>query len=68
MMTERAKFVARLENAREAGLVDMKFFFHPDRPMKPADIFLALNEIEDAIKAGKCVRHSKWSGDEPDLP
>ncbi len=66
-MTERTKFMARLENAREAGLVDVKFFFNSDKPVKPAAIFAALNEIEEAIKNGHCVRHKEWSGNEPKL-
>jgi hypothetical protein len=57
-MTEREKFMARLAKARDAGLVDMKFFFHPARPMKPEEIFAAMNEVEDAAQKG--VRHSEW--------
>jgi hypothetical protein len=61
-MTEREKFMARLAKARDAGLVDMKFFFHPARPMKPEEIFAAMNEVEDAAQKG--VRHSEWNGNE----
>ena len=60
--------MARLESAREVGLSDVKFFFHPAKPVKPAEIFASLNQIEEAIKAGSCVRHDKWSGDEPSIP
>lgn len=63
-MTEREKFLARLGEARDAGLVDVKFFFHPTRAVKPEEIFASLNEIDEAVKHGRCVRHSKWSGDE----
>ncbi|WP_054211865.1 hypothetical protein [Bosea vaviloviae] len=63
-MTERDKFLARLGEAREAGLVDVKFFFHPTRAVKPEEIFSSLNEIDEAVKHGRCVRHSKWNGDE----
>jgi hypothetical protein len=59
-MTEREKFMTRLAEARAAGLVDMKFFFHPARALEPEEIFAAMNEIEDAIDAGKCVRHTSW--------
>ena len=65
MTTERTKFMARLENERDAGLMDLKLFFRSSKAMKPAEIFGALNEIEDAIKAGKSTRHEKWSGDDP---
>jgi hypothetical protein len=62
-MSERERFLARLGEDRDLGLVDVKFFFHPDRAVKPEDIFASLNEIDKAIKGGKCVRHSKWVGD-----
>ena len=64
-MTEKEKFLIRLGNARDAGLMDVKFFFRPRRPMKPEDIFQSLNQIEDAIKANQCIRHSGWDGDNP---
>ena len=64
-MTEQETFLARLENARDAGLVDVKFLFHPSRAVKPEEIFAGLNQIEDAIEAGNCVRHSGWNGNEP---
>lgn len=63
MTSEREKFTARLAEAREAGLVDLKFFFHPARPMKPDEIFAAMNQVEEAVKKG--VRHSGWKGDIP---
>lgn len=63
-MTERDKFMDRLEKARAAGLVDMKFFLHPAKALKPEEIFAAMNEIEDAIKNKQCVRHTAWSGDD----
>lgn len=59
-MTEREKFMARLSEARDGGLVDIKFFFRPHRPMKPEEIFSAMNEVDDAIKNGE--RHTAWSG------
>jgi hypothetical protein len=59
-MTERDKFMARLAEAREAGLVDQKFFFHPARALKPDEIFAAMNKVEDAVKTGK--RHTGWKG------
>jgi hypothetical protein len=61
-MTEREKFMARLAEAREAGLVDLKFFFHPERALEPEEIFAAMNEVEEAIAAGRCVKHSAWKG------
>ncbi|MDB5593719.1 MAG: hypothetical protein JWM36_680 [Hyphomicrobiales bacterium] len=64
-MTEREKFLARLGEAREAGLVDVKFFFHPARAVKPEEIFASLNEIEDSIKHDRCHRHTAWNGDAP---
>lgn len=63
-MGERTKFLARLGEARDAGCVDVKFFFHSDRAVKSAEIFASLNEIEDAIKHGRCVRHTGWTDDE----
>lgn len=62
-MTERERYQARLGEARDAGLVDVKFFFRSDRPVKPEDIYASLNEIEEAIKHGSCIRHKHWSGD-----
>jgi len=59
-MTEREKFMARLGEAREVGLVDQKFFFHPGRALKPEEIFAAMNQVEDAVKLGK--RHCGWNG------
>lgn len=62
-MTERERFMTRLAEARNAGLVDQKFFFHPARPFKPEEIFAAMNQVEDAIKQGRCRRHAGWHGD-----
>jgi hypothetical protein len=62
-MTERERFMARLSEAREAGLVDLKFFFQPKGPMKPEEIFAAMNQVEIAVKNG--VRHSDWKGNAP---
>ena len=62
-MTERGKFMARLAEAQDAGLVDLKFFFHPARPMKPEEVFAAMNDVEDAVKKG--VRHTDWKGNTP---
>ena len=64
-MSEREKFLARLGEARGNGLVDVKFFFHPSRAVKPEEIFESLNEIESAVKLGKCVRHTGWNGNKP---
>lgn len=64
-MTEREKFMARLAEARDAGLVDVKFFFHPARATEPEEIFASLNQVEDAIRKGRCVRHTDWHGDHP---
>ncbi len=63
MLTERDKFMARLSEARDGGLVDQKFFFQPSRSLKPEEIFAAMNEVEDAVKKGH--RHSSWEGNEP---
>ena len=62
-MQERAKFMARLAEAREAGLVDLKFFFKPAKVMKKEEIFGAMNEVEEAVKTG--TRHKGWSGNAP---
>ena len=43
MLTERDKFMTRLAEARDAGLMDQKFFFHPNRALKPEEIFAAMN-------------------------
>ena len=64
-MTEQAKFLARLDAARDQGLVDVKFLFHPSRAVKPEEIFAGLNAIEDSIERGTCFRHTRWDGDEP---
>lgn len=62
-MSEREKFMAQLAEARVAGLVDFKCFFRPERPMKPEEIFAALNEVEAAVRNG--VSHSGWKGNVP---
>lgn len=64
-MSEKEKFLARLGDSRANGLVDVKFFFNPTQATSPEQIFAALNEIEEVIAAGECLRHSTWSGDEP---
>jgi hypothetical protein len=64
-MIEQEKFLSRLGEARDVGLVDVKFFFHPSQAVKPEELFASLNEIEDAVKEGRCTRHSGWKGDEP---
>ena len=61
-MTECDKFMARLSEARNGGLVDMKFFFRPSRPMTSEEIFGAMNEIDDAIRCSD--RHTGWNGNE----
>ena len=63
-MTEKEKFLARLGNARKEGLVDVKFFFHPSRAVKPEEIFAGLNGVEDAIESGKATKHTSWKGNE----
>jgi hypothetical protein len=63
-MTERERFMSRLAKDRDAGLVDLKFFFQPRQPMEPEEIFAALNEVEEAIESGKCFTHSGWSGND----
>lgn len=62
-MTEQEKFMARLEDARKGGLVDMKFFFRPSRAMKSEDIFAAMNEVDDAVRRGR--QHTSWKGNVP---
>lgn len=63
-ITEREKFMTRLSEAAKAGLVDQKFFLHPDRAFEPEEIFAAMNEVDDAIKGGKCLRHSGWEAND----
>ena len=60
-MLERDKFMAQLEKDRRDGLTDLKFFFRPNRALSPENIFAAMNEVEDAIQAGRCNRHSAWN-------
>ena len=57
--------MARLEKDPQNGLTDLKFCFMPGRTMSPEDIFAAMNQIEDAIDAGRCVTHSGWNGNAP---
>jgi len=64
-ISERERFMTRLSEATKAGLVDQKFFFHPDRAFEPEEIFGAMNKVEDAIKGNKCLRHSGWDGNSP---
>lgn len=64
-MTEREKFVRRIETARRDGLVALGFVLRVDRPLSSEEIFTAVNEVEDAIESGRCVRHSGWAGNEP---
>ena len=63
-MLERDKFMARLERDRKAGLTDLKFFFRPDGALSPEEIFAAMNEVEEAIEAGKSFTHSGWKRNE----
>jgi hypothetical protein len=63
MTIEREKFLARLAEARQAGLVDIKFCFQPSKAMKPDEIFAALNHVEVAVKTGH--RHASWDGNVP---
>ncbi|MCK5932070.1 MAG: hypothetical protein KAG89_07840 [Fulvimarina manganoxydans] len=63
-MSEQGKFETWLEAARADGLVDIKFFFHPSKAVEPGEIYKGLNEIEEAISRGDCVRHSGWKGNE----
>ncbi|MBN9569146.1 MAG: hypothetical protein J0H79_16285 [Alphaproteobacteria bacterium] len=62
-MTERDKFLTRLAEDRGAGLIDMKFFFRPSRPMTPEEIFGAINEVDEAVENGH--RHKGWTGNVP---
>lgn len=64
-MSEREKCLARFEDARESGLKSVKFFFRPETVFEPEAIFKAINEIEDAIKSGRAVRHQGWTENEP---
>ncbi len=64
-MLERDKFMARLEKDRRDGLTDLKFFFRSDRGLSPEEIFAAMNDVEDAIQAGRSNRHAGWSGNDP---
>lgn len=63
-MTEKETFLARLGAARDKGLVDVKFFFHPSRAVQPEEIFAGLNSVEDAIEAGRATKHKSWNGNE----
>jgi hypothetical protein len=65
IMSQRDKFMARLAAAREAGLTDLKFFFMPTKPMEPEEIFGAMNEVEDAVRHNKALRHTGWKGNDP---
>jgi len=65
MMSERDKFMARLADAREAGLSDIKFFFMPSEAMEPEQIFGAMNEVEDAVRHENALRHTGWVGNNP---
>lgn len=63
-MSEQEKFLVRLGDARKDGLVDVKFFFHPSRAVKPEEIFAGLNGVEDAILAGRATAHTTWEDNE----
>jgi hypothetical protein len=63
IMSQRDLFMARLAKNCQAGLTDLKFFFHPSRPMNTEEIFGAMNRVDDAVKTAQ--RHSSWKGDEP---
>lgn len=63
-MTEQGKFLARLGDARKNGLVDVKFFFHPSRAVKPEEIFAGLNSVEIAIEEKRATVHTGWKGNE----
>ncbi|TGQ03165.1 MULTISPECIES: hypothetical protein [unclassified Mesorhizobium] len=63
-MSEQEKFLARLGDARNDGLVDVKFFFHPSRAVKPEEIFAGLNGVEDAIRDKRATVHTNWDNNE----
>lgn len=64
-MSERDKFMARMERDRQAGLVECVPFFMPAKAYSPEEVFQCLNEVEDAIDAGRCIRHASWDGNNP---
>lgn len=64
-MTERDKFMRRIEKLRRDGLAALGFVLRVDSQLSCGDIFAALNEVEEAIESGGCIRHSGWIGNEP---
>lgn len=62
-MTERDRFMARLEQAQRHGLADMKFFVCQGSSLSAEDFFAALNNMDDAIHNGRCERSSEWMHD-----
>lgn len=65
-MSERQRLFERLAKAKDEGLVSAGWLLRPRKPIpQPEDIYAAMNEIEDAIEAGRCVRHKDWKGNEP---
>ncbi|KAA0577670.1 hypothetical protein [Azospirillum sp. Sh1] len=59
-MTEEQQFITRFEKACASGLVDMKFMVCEGDTLSREDFFGALNRIDAAIDAGRCVRHDAW--------
>lgn len=64
-MSERERFMRRLAVRRRRGLVDMRITLRPETEMTTEELFGQLNRIDDAVAAGRCVRHETWADIEP---
>ncbi len=59
-MTAQEKFIARFEQLKANGLVDIKFFVKGDVSLTPDEFFSAALRIDQAVEDGKCIRRSTW--------
>jgi hypothetical protein len=64
-MTEEQRFMARFEQERSNGLVDMKFMVRDGDSLTREEFFGAVNRIDDAIAAGQCTHREKFEDISP---
>jgi hypothetical protein len=55
--------MAHFEAARQAGLVDIKFFIMDAGSLSEEETFAAANKIEDLVARGECERTEVWAND-----
>ncbi|WP_431856637.1 hypothetical protein [Azospirillum sp.] len=59
-MTEQDKFLARFEDMKARGLIDIKFFVTPGSEDTVDKFFADANRIHDAVADDRSRRHASW--------